>query len=184
MITLKITDLLANTAWYGVRKVYKTTGAPNPFYKIDEGPGIYKVYIKHEDIGDVQILNNVKSIVNNHYAQKDLPTRPSNILQPLFDENIKFDNAKGIDNYIIYIGKADELRKRITLFMRSACGGDSHDGGIDIWAVSDYDKLWIDIYTLDESKGIFETARGWEKEEIDKFKREHGGSRPMANRKD
>lgn len=83
---------------------------------------------------------------------------------------------------MIYIGKATSLKKRLRQYAHMALGGHSHRGGIDIFTVQNYDKyLYVAWYPLSNGSK-YQSADAWETAEIEEFKQEHNGQRPLANR--
>lgn len=92
-------------------------------------------------------------------------------LQAIFDSNA---------SDVLYVGAADNLRKRITQLVNMAFGGTAHRGGIDLWAVQDYEKyLQIDWYRLGD---FCRSAIEAKKEILADFKAKHNGNLPVANR--
>ena len=171
MTTIDFDKLLKNEAWKGLKSSYiDNDGTQNPFGEIDDGRGIYKVYVLDEDIDKIHILQS---------ANRD--KRDADTLTKIFNDNVAYDK-KG-KKHVIYIGKAEHLRTRIKQYMLTVFGGTNHKGGIAIWAIQDYAKyLHLDVYPLSESQ--YASARKWEAEEIKIFKSTHNNNRPMANRKD
>lgn len=178
MTTIDFDKLLKHEAWKGRKSsCIDKNGIENPFGKIDECKGIYKVYVSGGDAGKIHILPS---------ANRD--KRDATTLNRIFRENVDYD--KNSEKHVIYIGKAENLRTRIKQYMLTTFGGNNHKGGIAIWAIQDYAKyLHLDVYPLSESQ--YTSAREWEANEINDFKKEHGGNddikkgnRPMANRKD
>jgi hypothetical protein len=80
--------------------------------------------------------------------------------------------------HVVYIGKADVLRRRLTQFGQFGAGEPvGHRGGRLIWQLADAGDLlvaWHDI-TWDEA------ARDYERRLLAAFAEQHGGRRPFAN---
>lgn len=79
-----------------------------------------------------------------------------------------------IDNNVVYIGKADDLRKRTRQFIRFGMGlGSNHAGGRALWQIENNKKLLFE-YT------ICPGSRVRENEMLLDFKSRHGDY-PLAN---
>lgn len=177
MATFSFTELLNHKCWHNIRAPKDAQGNYNPYQKIAKCSGIYKVYISADDIDNIRILENVYTKNNVR-----LDTQNAQVLRTIFDKNVQIDKVRKENKHVIYIGKAENLRRRIKQYMRTVYGGKNHKGGIDIWAIDNYEKyLHIDVFPLGYNAP---TARDWEKKEIDEFKQHHKQNRPMANRQD
>ena len=169
MANIKMADLID---WLDPTK---TNHGGSPFNRIPSAEGIYKVYVLDQDkdyikFGKVKMKNN-KQLVNTKLSNPQC-------LQEVFDSN-----SEPNKNHVLYIGKANKLRRRIKQYVKTVFGGKNHKGGIDIWAVQDYEKyLHMEWFDLDRAN--FDTARKMEEKEIEKFKGSHNGNRPLANRQD
>lgn len=177
MATFSFTELLNHKCWHNIRAPKDAQGNANPYHKIAKCPGIYKVYISADDVKNICILDNVYTKNNIR-----LDTGNAQNLSEIFYDNVQSDKTNQENKHVIYIGKAENLRRRIKQYMRTVYGGENHKGGIDIWTIDNYEKyLRIDVFPL-EDNGT--TARDLEREEINKFKQNHNQNRPMANRQD
>ena len=126
----------------------------NPFRKIPEHEGIYSIFVLDKDINDIK-FGRVKMQNGEHLVKG---TREINELKRTFIANVCME--KGLDTHTIYIGKAKNLRKRIYQYMRTVFGGKNHKGGIDIWAIQNYESyLYIEWQKLAENN--FKSARDW-----------------------
>jgi hypothetical protein len=80
--------------------------------------------------------------------------------------------------HVVYIGKADVLRRRLAQFGRFGAGEPvGHRGGRLIWQLADADDLLVAWHEI--SWG--ETARDYEQRLIGAFAAMHDGRRPFAN---
>ena len=151
----------------------------NPFNMIPDCPGIYKIFVT-EDYRDKIEFGAAKTVNGKPFCptftRKDgrvvkVTVTNADELQRHYTE---------LNDSVIYIGKATSLKKRLRQYAQMALGGHLHRGGIDIFAVQDYDvHLHVAWYPLTKE---YATADEWETAEIEKFKREHNGQRPLANR--
>lgn len=149
----------------------------NPFNKIPENEGIYSIFVLDKDINDIK-FGRVKMQNGKHLVKG---TREINKLERVYSANVGME--KGLDTHIIYIGKAKNLRKRIYQYMSTVFGGKNHKGGIDIWAIQNY-ELYLHIEWQELAGNNYKSAREWEKSKIREFKENHHNNRPMANRQD
>lgn len=79
---------------------------------------------------------------------------------------------------VIYIGKGDNLRKRLTQYADFGAGKPiGHWGGRYIWQLADSDALLVAWRRC----GAEETAASLEAQLVARFKSEHGGRLPFAN---
>ena len=82
------------------------------------------------------------------------------------------------DCQVVYIGKADQARRRLAQFARFGAGEPiGHWGGRYIWQLEDSAGLLVAWHVVSWP----ETARGYEKRLLAHFSRLHGGARPFAN---
>lgn len=138
--------------------------------------GIYKVYLPEklklqirEETDAINVLSkkNGKN-TNLLYDVKMLEKKWNTIISGEFS-----------GERLLYIGMASNsktggLRRRITQFVRYGYKeSNNHIGGRAIWQLENSKKLLIEIITCNNAKEI-------EKEEIKKYKREHG-EYPFAN---
>jgi hypothetical protein len=80
--------------------------------------------------------------------------------------------------HVIYIGKADVLRRRLTQFGQFGAGEPvGHRGGRLIWQLANPDDLLVAWHEIDWA----ETARDYERRLLGAFAEQHGGRRPFAN---
>lgn len=157
----KLIDWLATTRHNG----------SDPFRNIDEVAGIYKIYVNDED-KDKLIFATNKTLAKDTREGKDL--------ENIYKANLMFE--KNEKKHVLYIGKAENLRKRIRQYMRMSFGGKGHKGGIDIWAITNYKEyLHVEWFELELQ---YDNAEDMEGDEIYCFKQTHQGNRPLANRKD
>lgn len=79
---------------------------------------------------------------------------------------------------VVYIGKADKLRRRLTQFGRFG-GGEpvGHRGGRLIWQLADADELLVAWHEITWG----EAARDYERRLLAAFAELHDGRRPFAN---
>jgi hypothetical protein len=80
--------------------------------------------------------------------------------------------------HVIYIGKADALRRRLAQFGRFGAGQPvGHRGGRLIWQLADVDDLLVAWHEITWG----ETARDYERRLLAAFAEMHDGRRPFAN---
>jgi hypothetical protein len=82
------------------------------------------------------------------------------------------------DARVVYIGKADILRRRLTQFGQFG-GGEPvrHRGGRLIWQLADADNLVVAWHEITWA----EAARDYERRLLSAFAKQHDGRRPFAN---
>lgn len=163
---MKISDLIT---WL------QTKQGGNLFNNIPTTAGIYKIYVLDADKSNIKFVKG-KTLTDKPMAKN---TSDIEVLRQIYQMNLEYELNEY--KHVLYIGKANYLRKRIAQYVRTVFGGKSRMGGIDIWAVDDY-KKYLNIEWFELSGSGFATAREWEKDEIAKFKKIHGGNRPLANR--
>jgi hypothetical protein len=79
---------------------------------------------------------------------------------------------------VVYIGKADVLRRRLTQFGRFGAGEPvGRRGGRLIWQLADADDLVVAWHEITWA----EAARDYERRLLSLFAEQHGGRRPFAN---
>lgn len=79
---------------------------------------------------------------------------------------------------VVYIGKADQARRRLTQFARFGAGEQvGHWGGRYIWQIEDSTTLLVAWHPVSWP----ESAREYEKRLLAHFSSLHGGARPFAN---
>lgn len=79
---------------------------------------------------------------------------------------------------VVYIGKADEARRRLTQYARFGAGEPvGHWGGRFIWQLAYADELQVAWHPITWG----ETARNYEARMFNCFATQHGGVRPFAN---
>ena len=146
----------------------------NILRNIPEVEGYYEVIIKLKDFPNIKFGKH-KTINGKPFCpvvgNKKVYLKNPAELQASFDSN---------HSDVLYIGKADNLKRRITQLVNMAFGGTGHRGGIDIWAVQDYGKylqiIWHEL-------GDFNSAKEAERELLDRFKHKHNGNLPVANQR-
>lgn len=110
--------------------VNSTNTKSDILHSIPEVEGFYKVFVQEEDIAKIK-LGEHKTVNGMPFCpvagDKKNYLRNSTELQTVFDSNA---------SEILYVGKADNLRRRITQLINMAFGGTGHRGGIDLWAVT------------------------------------------------
>lgn len=80
--------------------------------------------------------------------------------------------------HVVYIGKADVLRRRLRQFGRFGAGeAVGHRGGRLIWQLADADKLLVAWHAISWD----EAARDYERRLLAAFARRYDGRRPFAN---
>jgi len=80
--------------------------------------------------------------------------------------------------HVIYIGKADVLRRRLSQFGRFGAGEPvGHRGGRLVWQLAHADKLLVAWHAISWD----EAARDYERRLLAAFARRHAGRRPFAN---
>lgn len=147
----------------------------NLLNKIPEAEGFYEVIVKKEDMDKIK-FGEYKTVNGEPFCpvagNKKIILKSPNELQTIFENN---------NSETLYIGKADNLRQRIKQLVNMAFGGTAHRGGIDLWAINDYEKyLQIEWSRL----GDFTNGpAAVEKELLNEFKEKHNGNLPVANRK-
>lgn len=99
--------------------------------------------------------------------KEKIPTVPINMLRSNWVE----------DTAIVYVGKATNLRSRISMFSRFGQGEPAyHQGGRYIWQIDRSEDLLV---CWRDSRGV--DPRLVEKQLISQFKQKHNGRRPFAN---
>lgn len=79
---------------------------------------------------------------------------------------------------VVYIGKADSLRRRLTQFGRFGAGEPvGHRGGRLIWQLTDADELLVAWHEITWA----EAAREYERRLLSAFAGQHDARRPFAN---
>ena len=79
---------------------------------------------------------------------------------------------------VVYIGKADVLRRRLTQFGQFGAGEPvGHRGGRLIWQLADADELLVAWHEITWA----EAARDYERRLLRAFGGQHDGRRPFAN---
>lgn len=151
----------------------------SPFFQIPDTAGIYKIFVRHEDKDKIK-FGAARTVNGKPFC----PPRKVNgklRVTTVDDAGELQKNYESIGDDTIYIGKSDSsLRERLRLWAKMAFGGHGHAGGVDMFAIQDYDKyLCVTWSKLDSS---FKTAKAWKTAELKKFKDEHGGQVPLANR--
>ena len=151
----------------------------NPFNMIPDCPGIYKIFVSDEDKDEIEF--GAAKTVNGKPFCPTFTRNDGRVVKVTITNAAELQKRfTDLNDNIIYIGKATSLKKRLRQYAQMALGGHSHRGGIDIFAVQDYDKyLHVAWYSLTDE---YTTADEWETAEIENFKREHCGQRPLANR--
>lgn len=151
----------------------------NPFKRIPDCPGIYKIFVLDEDCE--QIKFGAAETVNGKLFCPTFTRNDGRVVKVTVTNAAELQKRfTDLNDNVIYIGKATSLKKRLRQYAQMALGGHSHRGGIDIFAVQDYDKyLHVAWYPL---KKEYATADEWETAEIERFKQKHFGQRPLANR--
>ena len=168
------------------RREQKAQKNNNPYKNIPNCAGVYKIYIEDKDKLFIKFGSIV--MVKNILSKKANPRLPST-LDTIYNDNISFEQND--EKHVIYIGKADVsktkpkyqdgLKRRIKQHVRTVFGGNKHNGGVDIWAVQNYEKyLHVEWF---EREPQFSTAEDMESHEIDCFKQRHKDNLPLANRK-
>ena len=80
--------------------------------------------------------------------------------------------------HVVYIGKADALRRRLSQYARFGTGEPvGHWGGRYIWQLADCDELLIAWHAISWN----EPARDYERRLLKHFAEGHDGRRPFAN---
>jgi hypothetical protein len=80
--------------------------------------------------------------------------------------------------HVVYIGKADVLRRRLSQFGRFGAGEPvGHRGGRLIWQLADADTLLVGWHAITWD----EAARDFERRLLAAFAEQHDGRRPFAN---
>ena len=151
----------------------------NPFNMIPDCPGIYKIFVSDEDKDEIEF--GAAKTVNGKPFCPTFTRNDGRVVKVTITNAAELQKRfTDLNDNIIYIGKATSLKKRLRQYAQMALGGHSHRGGIDIFAVQDYDvHLHVAWYPLTNE---YVTADEWETAEIENFKREHNGQRPLANR--
>lgn len=86
----------------------------------------------------------------------------------------RYDKSK--QNTVLYIGKGDNLHKRIKQYIKFGLNlVDNHKGGRSIFQIEDYKKLYVEIILCDNCECV-------EKNMLLGFEKQYNGL-PMANRK-
>ena len=142
---------------------------------IPEAEGLYEVTVKKEDMPKIKFAEH-KTVNGKPFCpvtgDKKVYLKNPAELQAIFESNA---------SDVLYVGKADNLKRRITQLVDMAFGGTAHRGGIDLWAVQDYEKyLQIKWGRLGD---IYSSAAEVERNILVGFKEKHNGNLPVANRK-
>lgn len=102
------------------------------------------------------------------WFQGDDPTVPERRLRSEWVEGAR----------VVYIGKADVLRRRLTQFGQFGAGKPvGHRGGRLIWQLADANELLVAWHEI----AWEEAARGYERRLLSAFAEQHDGRRPFAN---
>lgn len=161
----------------------------NPFNVIPDCPGIYKIFVPDEYREQIEF--GAARTVNGKVFCPPRMKKGKLYIKRVEDAKILQDKYEKINSNILYIGMAGRqsrktgkvkstLRQRLQQYAEMALGKNVHSGGIDIFAVQDYDQvLCVAWYPLGSD---YNSADEWETAEIEKFKQEHNGQRPLANR--
>lgn len=129
---------------------------------VPAGPAVYVVYRPATSRPAFLSVN-----PGGHFKEKD-PTVPVLELQANWVA----------DSPVIYIGKADAARRRLTQFARFGAGQKiGHWGGRYIWQLADSAEQLVACHPI--SWG--EQAKTYEKRLFAHFAELHGGARPFAN---
>ena len=155
----------------------------NPFNAIPDCPGIYKIFVADEYSNEIE-FGEVRTVNGKPFCPAITKSDGRVVKVTLTNPTTLQKCCTEIGEKIIYIGKATSLKKRLRQYAHMALGGHSHRGGIDIFAVQNYDKvLGVAWYPLAGDNAVkYQTADEWETAEIEKFKQEHNWQRPLANR--
>lgn len=157
--------------------------------KIIEAPGIYKIFVRHEDKNKVKFVapsdeypTILQKVYNRRLACLGITAEQyAAMLQTTYNANIENDETENIDNHVIYIGESDNLQRRAQQCVQMPRNGTQHRGGSDIWLIRDYENfLYIEWYTLSSSP--FATVKEYKKYEINEFKKRHNHRLPVANK--
>lgn len=124
------------------------------------------------------------------YKKKDRKTKEE-VIRPLMYSREELEKSWLSDTYILYWGKADNLNKRLSTYLRyydrlKECvqtheefNQVAHRGGRSIWQVNgieDFIIVWMKTPNAD--------PKVVEAKLIQDFKSNHGGCRPFANKQD
>lgn len=131
--------------------------------QVGKDGGIYLVLYTNDNAPEFLEIG-----TGGHFKRKD----PNVSLEELAKNWIKGE-------HIVYIGKADQLNRRLKELLKFGQGEDvAHWGGRFIWQIKEAQNLVICWkYTVNKPEKV-------EKEMIQAFKSEHNGERPFANLKD
>ena len=130
--------------------------------EVPPGPGAYVVY--RLALGDPSFLETSPA---GRFKGRD-PTVPTETLA---------DNWVA-GAHVVYIGKADALRRRLRQYGRFGAGRPvGHWGGRYIWQLADSDELLIAWRAISWN----EVARDYEQRLLRRFAEVHDGRRPFAN---
>ncbi|MBO4823450.1 MAG: GIY-YIG nuclease family protein [Clostridia bacterium] len=151
----------------------------NPFNMIPDCSGIYKIFVLNEDRDEIK-FGAAKTVNGKLFCPSFMRNDGRVVKVTVTNASELQKHFTDLNDNVIYIGKATSLKNRLRQYAQMALGGHSHRGGIDIFAVQDYDKyLHVAWYPLIKE---YATADEWETAEIENFKQEHFGQRPLANR--
>lgn len=146
----------------------------NILSEIPETEGFYDVTVKKEDMDKIKFgeYRTVNGKTFCPVAGHKIYLKDPASLQAIYEAN---------NSEVLYVGKADNLRRRISQLVNMAFGGTSHRGGLDLWAIQDYEKyLQIEWSRLGDFCNSPEEA---ERNILNEFKKKHNGNLPVANRK-
>lgn len=146
----------------------------NILSKVPETEGFYEVTVKKEDMDKIK-FDRYRTVNGKTFcpvAGHQIYLKAPSFLQSKYEAN---------NSEVLYVGKADNLRRRISQLVNMAFGGTGHRGGLDLWAIQDYEKyLQIEWSRLGDFCNSPEEA---ERNILNEFKKKHNGNLPVANRK-
>lgn len=146
----------------------------NILSKVPETEGFYEVTVKKEDMDKIK-FDRYRTVNGKTFcpvAGHQIYLKAPSFLQSKYEAN---------NSEVLYVGKADNLRRRISQLVNMAFGGTGHRGGLDLWAIQDYEKyLQIEWSRLGDFCNSPEDA---ERNILNEFKKKHNGNLPVANRK-
>ncbi len=154
--------------------------------RIPKVGGVYAIIIPNKETPKFKVWEFGAS-----YTKKDRKTKAEKV-HPLMYDTVELAQSWVKDSNIIYIGKADDLHKRLTDYIRyylrlkecqvfkSKYNQVAHRGGRSIWQVEgaeDFMVVWMKTDSNENPKDV-ESAL------IINFKNAHGNCRPFANKRD
>jgi len=144
----------------------------NSLKEIERVEGIYKVYLP-ENI-PFQLNKTTTAMEYNKEGKKLVYDTDEDIERLQYQWKL-IQSAKEHDNRIVYIGRSNNLRKRLKQFARYGVRkADNHEGGKILWQLTDAIKFQIEYFPCQNCEQV-------EKELLQDYKKRHFNQLPIAN---